>query len=178
MPDHRPGFPSGTCGSSRKSERGQLMAAGAYVLNGRLVQANLEIVPPQILNLENPITILTGPGAGQAIIPLSVVCSYRFGSTPYANPGIGDPSAPGSPDVQLCYFGPSLLPVLEFVSLYNLLLQTQDTVQVWTAPQQLALPRAEIEGKPIVLCNPTGATNFVNGDGTLTLSILYVISDL
>jgi|SRR5580704_4715758 hypothetical protein len=157
-----------------------MAGSGTWALGGKLAESSQLVYASQISTLVgNPIDLLPAPGLGKAIIILSVIASLRFKTTPYQNAGIGT-SLPENSEAAACYFGPSLLPACSLNSFYNLLLSTENTIQVWTSADQSSLPRTEIENCPIVLCNPApaGAANWINGDSDLFLSILYLTIDL
>src|SRR5580698_4278910 len=156
------------------------MAAGSWTLNGNFALVSLLIYAQQILKLKGtPVDILAAPGAGKAIIPVSVAVSLQFKTTPFQNAGLGT-DLPLDPQAALCYFGPSLYPAFSLGnSFYDLLLSTQDSVQVLTSAAQAVLPRGEIENRPLVLCNTDAhAADFLNGDSNLLLSLLYATVNL
>lgn len=118
---------------------------------------------------DNPVTLIAAPAAGKAIVPISVSVAYRFGTTPYTNDN-------GSPEVvrweassieRIYPDPPCLAAAASRVSLWSM-----------NAGDGISEDASIAVQSPLILTVDAAAPDFVGGDGTAEVTVVYVLADL
>jgi hypothetical protein len=133
-----------------------------------LQMASVTLTPAQIHALRgNQIPLGPNPGAGNAILPVVFFLQYVFGTTPYVVT-----STSGSIGTSLMLANDN--PFVEFGGT-GFLDQTSSQF-ITQAPESEVGPLNTTAG-PIVIGN-LGADDFSSGDGTLTITMYYVLQPI
>lgn len=128
------------------------------------------VTSAEILDLlANPKVLVAAPAAGSFIQPVSVFLRYNFNTTAYT-PGSGA-------GVQINYDG-SAVEIDAAQNISSVITATESVVGMdsFTVPYPGTIPVAEADGKALVLS--AQVADFVNGDGTLDITVFYRVVTL
>lgn len=136
------------------------------------------VTAAEIIDLhDNPVELVASPGAGKGFQVLSFVMVYRFGTIQYAlpeDPNTGvrlqvGPLAAVEQDYSTWETDPYGLP--------SWFAGTNDwVVELNRNGQTAVMPPDLVEDQPLAFGNP--GTDFIDGDGTLTVIVDYATIDL
>jgi hypothetical protein len=122
-----------------------------------------------------PVQLIAAPGAGKAIVPLFTSANYTFGGTAY---GVaGQVEITYSSEVGLGKWTQAIFPSNNFLTAVSSQLAVATLYgPSTTIPVAGIFPAATIANQGIVAANTAAAIN--TGNGTLTLTIVYMIVDV
>lgn len=137
---------------------------------GEILQSRTFISSAKLKDLvAHPVTLVPAPGVGKVIWPIQILEDYKYGSVDYV--------ATGSP---FFFIGLNITPDIWYS-------RSEDLLRNYTSSSlNVILPisddfnpadsRANSENRPLILGG--NSTDLTDGDGTLTVTVLFQIIDL
>jgi hypothetical protein len=147
-----------------------------------LNQTSMTITANEIKSLvENPITLISGPGSKSFNAILHIAVISNFGTVPFLSPSVS--SFVGA---KIVYNGPSMWPATASASdLHNVILGASAGGSVVSGGlggggigSDQGSPLSEVLGRDIIITNVTSVradtpSDYVGGDGSLKITVLF-----
>jgi hypothetical protein len=158
-----------TSGSAAQPTFRSLVAAD--IPGAVLSVATLTLTATQIKNLHGtPIQIVAAPGAGKMLLPVSATLQYKFGTVAYANVTSANIAIAASG-----VLGSTNEPI-QFTA-EGLIDQTASEIAIGASDSE-AMAQSAVSGAALVVANEGGSGEFTTGDGTITITLWYMVLTL
>ena len=130
--------------------------------------ATVSLSSAQVATLHHsPVVLVPAPGVGQASVPLGAVFAYKPGSASYTV----------SNDSHLCIFEGDVNEAISRVSAVMLTGQPGPQLYMALGLNGIGGSQGTFENSPLMVQNDSSA-EWSSGDGTVTITIYYVVASL